>query len=79
MVEPCRARHPCLLFGPLAVAADVRDCDKARTLGHRAVLLVGDAAYYNRFGFSAETQAHSACPALMIPIVCSRADSCREH
>ena len=23
-------------------------------LGHRAVLLVGDAAYYGRFGFSAE-------------------------
>ena len=26
----------------------------ARRLGHRAVLLVGDAPYYSRFGFSAE-------------------------
>jgi hypothetical protein len=57
--------HACLLLGPLAVAADARGCGigaalmqqalgKARALGHRAVLLVGDAAYYNRFGFSAE-------------------------
>jgi predicted N-acetyltransferase YhbS len=55
----------CLLLGPLAVAADIRNrgigaalmwhaLRKAKTLGHRAVLLVGDAAYYNRFGFSAE-------------------------
>ena len=27
----------------------------ARRRKHRAVLLVGDAAYYQRFGFSAET------------------------
>ena len=27
---------------------------EARRLGHRAVLLVGDAPYYGRFGFSAE-------------------------
>jgi predicted N-acetyltransferase YhbS len=57
--------HICLLLGPLAVAADVRSLGigaalmwqamyKAKTLGHRAVLLVGDAAYYNRFGFAAE-------------------------
>ncbi|WP_426437504.1 GNAT family N-acetyltransferase [Bradyrhizobium genosp. P] len=57
--------HMCLLLGPLAVAADARGCGigaalmrkalhKARALGHRAVLLVGDAAYYTRFGFSAE-------------------------
>ncbi|MBR0753265.1 N-acetyltransferase [Bradyrhizobium jicamae] len=57
--------HTGLLLGPLAVAADAR-CHgigaalmwqalyKAKTLGHRAILLVGDAAYYNRFGFSAE-------------------------
>jgi predicted N-acetyltransferase YhbS len=55
----------CLLLGPLAVAAGARDrgigaalmwqaLRKAKKLGHRAVLLVGDAAYYNRFGFSAE-------------------------
>ena len=57
--------HACLLLGPLAVAADVRSLGvgaalmqqalhKARMLGHRAVVLVGDAAYYNRFGFSTE-------------------------
>jgi predicted N-acetyltransferase YhbS len=57
--------HSCLLLGPLAVAANRRDrgigadlmwraLHEARRLGHRAVLLVGDAAYYARFGFSAE-------------------------
>ncbi|QIG50351.1 N-acetyltransferase [Nordella sp. HKS 07] len=54
---------PALLLGPLAV-----DCAyqkrgigsqlmrhalaQARKLGHRAVLLVGDAPYYSRFGFT---------------------------
>ena len=33
---------------------------EARKLGHGAVLLVGDAPYYSRFGFSAETTAASA-------------------
>ncbi|MBR0797690.1 N-acetyltransferase [Bradyrhizobium jicamae] len=58
--------HTCLLLGPLAVAADARRLgigaalmghalSKARALGHRAVVLVGDAAYYSRFGFSAQT------------------------
>jgi predicted N-acetyltransferase YhbS len=53
-----------LLLGPLAVHPDVRSrgigaalmaeaIERARELGHRAILLVGDAAYYGRFGFSA--------------------------
>jgi predicted N-acetyltransferase YhbS len=59
------ANRPALLLGPLAVHPDHRNrgigsalmwhalaC--ARRLGHRAVLLVGDAGYYGRFGFSAE-------------------------
>ena len=57
--------HSCLLLGPLAVAPHLRDrgigaelmrhaLREAKRLGHHAVLLVGDAAYYNRFGFSAE-------------------------
>ncbi len=57
--------HAALLLGPLAVDADARSLGigaalmwqalhRARVLGHRAVILVGDAAYYNRFGFSAE-------------------------
>jgi predicted N-acetyltransferase YhbS len=57
--------QPALLLGPLAVAATHRGrgigsnlmgraLNDARQLGHGAVLLVGDAAYYERFGFSAE-------------------------
>jgi predicted N-acetyltransferase YhbS len=54
-----------LLLGPLAVAPDRRNrgvgtalvshaLAKAQQRGHRAVLLVGDAPYYGRFGFSSE-------------------------
>jgi predicted N-acetyltransferase YhbS len=57
--------RPCLMLGPLAVATDARNrgigcaliqhaLHEAKRLGHRAVLLVGDLAYYSRFGFSAE-------------------------
>jgi len=57
--------RPALLLGPLAVAMNVRSrgigaalmrraLREARKLGYRAVLLVGDAPYYGRFGFSAE-------------------------
>jgi predicted N-acetyltransferase YhbS len=60
--------RPALLLGPLAVA----EAERCRGIGsglmqralavaqrrhHRAVLLVGDAAYYQRFGFSAEKTA----------------------
>jgi predicted N-acetyltransferase YhbS len=59
------ADRPALLLGPLAVHPHSRNrgigsalvrhaLEAARRLGHRAVLLVGDAAYYGRFGFSAE-------------------------
>src|ERR1700742_2829940 len=52
--------HAGLLLGPLAVDADARclgiggalmrqALDKAKALGHRAVILVGDPTYYNRF------------------------------
>ncbi|MGY3440735.1 MULTISPECIES: GNAT family N-acetyltransferase [unclassified Bradyrhizobium] len=58
--------HTCLLLGPLAVAEDARRLGigaalmrqalaRAQLLGYRAVILVGDAAYYGRFGFSAAT------------------------
>jgi predicted N-acetyltransferase YhbS len=62
-------RRPALLLGPLAVASDCRNrgigtalvrraSSEARERGHRVVLLVGDAAYYSRFGFASEkTQA----------------------
>jgi predicted N-acetyltransferase YhbS len=57
--------RPALLLGPLAVEAIARKrgigaalmtraLREARKRGHRAVLLVGDAPYYGRFGFSAE-------------------------
>lgn len=56
---------PALLLGPLAVHPWFRTCGlggalmeaaigSARARGHSAVLLVGDAPYYGRFGFSAE-------------------------
>lgn len=64
---------PALLLGPLAVDADyrsqglgraliLRGLDLARDLGHRAVILVGDAAYYERFGFR-----HAAVERLGMP------------
>ena len=57
--------RPALLLGPIAVACDRQNRGTgtalmqhslrvAETLGHDAVLLVGDAPYYGRFGFSAE-------------------------
>ena len=54
---------PALLLGPLTVDCMFRDqgvgaalmkhaVEEAKRLGHAAVLLVGDAPYYSRFGFS---------------------------
>jgi predicted N-acetyltransferase YhbS len=54
--------RPALLLGPVAVAEHARSLGlgaamirdslaRAEALGHRAVLLVGDAPYYRRFGF----------------------------
>ncbi len=59
---PCR---PALMLGPIAVDPALQNLgvgsklmrfalERARALGHRSVLLVGDAPYYARFGFSAE-------------------------
>jgi predicted N-acetyltransferase YhbS len=69
------ADRPALLLGPLAVHPDhrrrgigsalVRRALKAASRrGHRAVLLVGDVAYYGRFGFSAEPTARLWLPGL---------------
>jgi len=57
------AGTPALLLGPLAVAPDVqglgvgralmrRGIADARALGHTLIILVGDAPYYGRVGFS---------------------------
>jgi predicted N-acetyltransferase YhbS len=65
--------RPALLLGPVAVAADARcrgigamlvkrALADAKRLGHRAVLLVGDAEYFGRFGFSAATTAALRLP-----------------
>lgn len=55
--------NPALLLGPLAVAESHRSLGvggvlmreaiaRASALGHQAIILVGDAPYYERFGFS---------------------------
>jgi len=62
-----------LLLGPLAVdpahrnrgigtALMRRAIARARLAGHRAIVLVGDAAYYNRFGFTAAPTAELWMP-----------------
>ena len=64
---------PGLLLGPLAVDPSFKNAGigvalmrhaiaEARRLGHRAILLVGDAPYYARFGFSAEKTGSLAMP-----------------
>ena len=64
---------PALMLGPLAVEAASRKFGAgtalmdhalaaATTRGHRAVILLGDAPYYARFGFSAEKMAAIALP-----------------
>jgi predicted N-acetyltransferase YhbS len=65
--------RPALLLGPLAVdpacrrrgiGASLIRCAlrEARRLAHGAVLLVGDASYYGRFGFSAEKTGALSMP-----------------
>ncbi|GLK56859.1 putative N-acetyltransferase YhbS [Methylopila capsulata] len=62
-----------LMLGPLAVEADVREggvgaalmhegLARAAALGHQAVILVGDAPYYARFGFDAGSVGGLAMP-----------------
>ena len=62
-----------LLLGPLAVEPSLKSVgigsalmrfaiSEAQRLGYRAILLVGDAAYYERFGFSARKTASLSMP-----------------
>jgi predicted N-acetyltransferase YhbS len=64
---------PALMLGPLAVedacrnlglgaALMARALAAARSRGHRAVILLGDAPYYARFGFSAEKTGELVLP-----------------
>ena len=62
-----------LLLGPLAIDPSMKSVGigsglmrhaiaEAKRLGHAAILLVGDAPYYGRFGFSAEKTGQLAMP-----------------
>ncbi len=64
---------PALMLGPLAVEASSRKLGTGTALmdhalaaaaarGHRAVILLGDAPYYARFGFSAQRTAGLSLP-----------------
>jgi predicted N-acetyltransferase YhbS len=69
----CGSGQPALLLGPVAIATDCRNrgigaalvrraLRDARRLGHKVVILVGDASYYNRFGFVAVEAASLKLP-----------------
>jgi predicted N-acetyltransferase YhbS len=69
----CGTGQPALLLGPVAVTADCRNrgigaalvrraLREARRFGHGAVILVGDAPYYSRFGFAGEKAAGLKLP-----------------
>jgi predicted N-acetyltransferase YhbS len=69
----CASGEPALLLGPVAVEASYRNrgigaalvrhaIAQARRLGHNAVILVGDAPYYSRFGFTPEKTAAVRLP-----------------
>ncbi len=76
VVRQWRARvgeAPLVFLGPLAVDADQRlaglggrlverGCEAAAKAGEAAVLLVGDEAYFSRFGFSAAAAAGIVLP-----------------
>ena len=64
---------PALLLGPLAVSPDLQGEGVGKAMmreviwraacrGHGAILLVGDAAYYERFGFSGDLTRDLAMP-----------------
>jgi len=69
----CGTGHQAVLLGPVAVESSCRDrgigaamvrraLREARRLGHGAVILVGDAPYYLRFGFTGEKAAGLKLP-----------------
>jgi predicted N-acetyltransferase YhbS len=66
-------RRRALLLGPVAVDAAYRNrgigaaliragLARAKALGHRVVILIGDAPYYARFGFAARQTAAMELP-----------------
>ena len=64
---------PALMLGPLAVEASSRELGAGAALmahalaaatawGHHAVILLGDAPYYSRFGFSGDKTGELSLP-----------------
>jgi predicted N-acetyltransferase YhbS len=69
----CGSGQPALLLGPVAVESSSRNrgigaalvrraLREARRLGHGAVILVGDAPYYCRFGFTGDATVNLKLP-----------------
>jgi len=56
------AVDPCVKSGGIGSALMRHAIAEAKRLGHGAILLVGDAPYYSRFGFSAEKTDRLAMP-----------------
>lgn len=72
------ARHRALLLGPIAVDPALQGSGlgaalinhgltEARHRGHKAVLLIGDAPYYRRFGFDPALTHHLRLPGPVDP------------
>ena len=70
--------RPALLLGPLAVHPEHRNrgigsalmrraIARARLAGHHAILLIGDVAFYGRFGFTAEQTGELWMPGTFEP------------
>lgn len=70
--------HPALLLGPLAVQSGERGrgigiglmkhgIELARNAGHRAIILVGDLAYYSKVGFARLAPGKAIFPGAVDP------------
>ncbi|MDR6953158.1 putative acetyltransferase [Ancylobacter sp. 3268] len=73
LLSPIAAAFPALALAPLVVGPDYRAhgiggalvrhaIERAGAMGWRAIFVLGDPAYYQRFGFSAEAAAGFASP-----------------
>lgn len=70
LVQPSRRSHPLTMLGPVAVAADARGRGVGTALIEHALahlgdvpaMLIGDAAYYGRFGFTANHTGQWSLP-----------------